>query len=92
MKRDIVFLALCVLALGALVWLYFDIINAQDKKVARSITIAMEYAYFEGQKDYAEGDIRIKQNGNTWDWSKSPWDGGTKPMFVPSQDVKNQLK
>lgn len=42
----------------------------------------LEKAYFEGQKDYAKGDVRIKQiSDSCWVWSKSPWNDNSKPMF-----------
>lgn len=35
----------------------------------------MEFAYFEGQKDALNKDIRIQKKSNGhWKWSKSPWD------------------
>ena len=36
---------------------------------------SMEYAYFEGQRDALEGDIRIENKQGQWSWIKSPWDG-----------------
>jgi len=46
-----------------------------------TVTATMEYAYMEGQRDYAEGDIRIKKVGDDWEWTSSPWDGGSKPVY-----------
>jgi len=44
-----------------------------------------EQAYFEGQKDALENDIRIKRNADScWIWAKSPWDSGRPPIFDPS--------
>lgn len=44
-----------------------------------------EEAYFEGQKDALNGDIRIKLNSDScYVWTKSPWDSGLKPTFNPS--------
>lgn len=46
---------------------------------------ALEQAYFEGQKDAIEFDIRIKRNQDScWIWQKSPWDSGKQPIFNPS--------
>lgn len=40
-----------------------------------------EQAYFEGQKDAINGDVRIKKISDTsWVWIKSPWDSGIKPV------------
>lgn len=40
----------------------------------------MEYAYFEGQKDAIEGDVRIKRTpGGDYIWIKNPWDDSDTP-------------
>lgn len=45
----------------------------------------LERAYFEGQKDAINGDIRIRKNNDgCWVWTKSCWDGGDTPKFNPS--------
>ena len=48
------------------------------------VTIELERAYFEGQKDAIEGDIRIEltDSGN-YIWTSSPWDSGEEPIFHP---------
>jgi len=44
-----------------------------------------EQAYFEGQRDYANGDIRITfTNDCCWVWTKSPWNSGQEPIYNPS--------
>lgn len=49
----------------------------------------LEMAYFEGQKDAIEGDIRIKlMEDSIYVWSKSPWEDGTKPVYIPTQKFK----
>lgn len=46
---------------------------------------AFEQAYFEGQKDALEGDVRIRKNNDScWIWTKSCWDSGEQPTFNPS--------
>ena len=52
------------------------------KKIANSV-YELEEAYFEGQKDAIEGDVRIKKLSGKWMWSGSPWDDGAPPKFVP---------
>jgi len=43
--------------------------------IKASVRKAMEYAYFEGQKDYSEGDVRIQlREDGQWEWTKSCWD------------------
>lgn len=44
----------------------------------------IEQAYFEGQRDALNNDIRIKREGGKWIWTKSPWDDGLEPVFDPS--------
>lgn len=41
----------------------------------------MELGYFEGQKDYMHGDIRIKQTDKDYVFTRSPWDGEKEPYF-----------
>ena len=51
------------------------------------VKTAFEEAYFEGQKDALNGDVRIRKNGDScWIWTKSCWDSGTQPTFNPSID------
>jgi hypothetical protein len=50
----------------------------------------MDYAYFEGQKDALNGDIRIEMrlgpNGkdSMYVWTTSPWDSGEEPKYTPN--------
>lgn len=45
----------------------------------------VEMAYFEGQRDALENDIRIKRSQDScWIWTRSPWDDDTQPVFDPS--------
>jgi hypothetical protein len=49
------------------------------------VTKAFEQAYFEGQKDALNGDLRIKKNNDgCWIWTKSCWNSGRQPTFNPS--------
>ena len=53
-----------------------------DKK---ALTKVLEQAYFEGQKDAINGDIRIKLNSDSiYVWTKSPWESGEIPVYVPT--------
>lgn len=48
-------------------------------------TTRLEQAYFEGQRDYANGDKRIQWTEDScWVWIKSPWNNGDQPIFDPS--------
>jgi hypothetical protein len=60
----------------AIIWL---VRTSQDR-----INRDFEKAYFEGQKDYLQGDIRIKVDSvGHFYWTKSPWDDGKDPVYVP---------
>ena len=53
------------------------------------LTKALEQAYFEGQRDALENDVRIKRNQDScWIWIKSPWDNNEQPIFEPSFDCR----
>ena len=57
----------------------YGVIKQSDLKVE------LERAYFEGQRYYANGDKRIQWTKDScWVWVKSPWDGGSQPIFNPS--------
>lgn len=44
-----------------------------------------EEAYFEGQKDALNGDIRIKLDKDScYHWVKSPWNNGRIPDYNPT--------
>lgn len=55
--------------------------------IVRLVTISEEWAYFQGQKEAMNGDVRIKYDEQTkkYSWTKSCWDSGAKPTFDPSQ-------
>lgn len=48
---------------------------AVTEKISEASRALCEEAYFEGQKDYANGDIRIKyiEEDSCYHWTKSPW-------------------
>lgn len=49
------------------------------------VIMAAEQAYFEGQGDAIEGDVRIKKDSDScWIWRKSCWDSGRPPLFNPN--------
>lgn len=49
--------------------------NTEEK-----ISFVLEQAYFEGQLDAIEGDIRIELDDKGYIWTKSPWDSGREPV------------
>lgn len=61
----------------------FAIVDKSD--LNELVTEKLEEAYFEGQRDYANGDKRIEFTSDScWVWTKSPWDSGARPKFNPS--------
>ena len=55
------------------------------------VNTQFEYAYFEGQRDALDGDIRIKLNQDScYIWCKSPWDSGKQPTYDPSFNCKQK--
>lgn len=53
------------------------------------LTKAIEYGYFEGQKDAINGDIRIEMiKDSTYIWSKSPWsDPKQESLYNPQISI-----
>lgn len=52
--------------------------NDVQQQILELIRTTAEEAYFEGQKDYMNGNIRIQKNGDCYVWIKSPWDENTE--------------
>lgn len=73
-----------------------NVIHATDetdlnKQINNILQERMEEAYFEGQRDYMEGDIRIAVDADSiFYWTKSPWDVGKQPIWYPSLNHKIQ--
>jgi len=68
-------------------------INTTLDSLKKEIYREMERAYFEGQKDAINGDIRIAKTDSCYVWIKSPWDGGKQPTFVlPCGDSTSKKK
>jgi hypothetical protein len=42
---------------------------------------ATEFGYFEGQVDFMQGDIRIRQQNGRFVWVKSPWEDNRDPIY-----------
>jgi hypothetical protein len=66
--------------------------TTQDIIIKKSLRLASEYGYFEGQKDALTGDIRIEKiydTDSSYRWVKSPWDNvGVEPMYNPQDGMK----
>jgi len=52
-----------------------------------SMKTLMEYAYFEGQKDYINGEIKVEESDDgNFIWVDSPWDSGEEPIYKPKNN------
>ena len=59
----------------------------KDTEKLDYILFLLEKAYFQGQKDALENDIRIKlYNDTCWVWTKTPWEDGREPIYDPLKD------
>lgn len=55
------------------IFIVFTFIWGGGYFVLTTMSKQMERAYFEGQRDYSNGDIRIRwTNDSCWVWTKSP--------------------
>ncbi len=72
-----VFIIFAIVACAAAAFVIFESYHKQD----------IEVAYFEGQRDALEGDIRIfKTSDSCYIWIKSPWSSGEAPIYNPNND------
>lgn len=68
-------------------------IKGNKKDLENNLYKLAEMAYFEGQRDAINGDVRIKLGEDSvYHWTKSPWDGETRqPQFIPTiNDTKKK--
>lgn len=79
-------------AMFSLVKSYFETERDIKKNIGQAIEqirvlyqTETERAYFCGQRDALNKDIRIKQENGRWYWIKSPWDDGKKWIFSPEK-------
>jgi len=65
------------------IFLLIYILYYVSEKSSQNEIILIEKAYFEGQKDALNGDIRIEKKGTGYKWIKSPWNDNFKPLYNP---------
>jgi hypothetical protein len=62
--------------------------------IEKTLRIEIEKAYYEGQRDYAEGIVRIRDErfDHCYHWVESPWDGGNldSVVYKPECTVKKE--
>ena len=94
-KRQIITLSILSIIFITTNILFYKIAKDDNIKYQKSlieiddmIHTYMEKAYFEGQKDAIEGDIRIQKVGNHYKWTKSCWDNSDRVVkFDPENDT-----
>lgn len=65
----------CLFLVGVFIYFIISGPSRAVEKMEGPITSALEAAYFEGQRDALEGDIRIQKDScGDYKWVKSPWD------------------
>lgn len=64
------------------------------KELMQTAQEISEKAYFEGQRDALDGDVRIKMGKDSaFIWVKSPWNNGDKPIYSPTHlDTRDDVK
>lgn len=64
-----------------------------EKEINEVLTYALEQAYFEGQLDATNNDVRISRvDDSTFVWTRSPWDSGRAPLFIPNKETFRKSK
>ncbi|MBD3262172.1 MAG: hypothetical protein GF334_10990 [Candidatus Altiarchaeales archaeon] len=56
-----------------------------EEVLSKTLSVGVERAYFEGQKDALQGDIRIDSTDSGWAWTESPWDSKKEPLWHPDK-------
>lgn len=87
MKKIILFLALVFLGFFSYE-LYQKLTTTPKPNIP---TVALEYAYFEGQKDALNGEIKIAQVDGCYIWTASPWDSGSEPVYDPCKSLEENF-
>ena len=75
---------------------FYYAIEQMDKEVQNKAKIAMEYAYFQGQKDALEGKLNIEYDSlhedYFWVRNANPWENGDQPTYDPQKSGKVNLE
>ena len=62
-------------------------LDHMQKKLDYAQKAMLEREYFKGQRDFAEGDIRIKRVNSHWAWEYSTWEDYGMPLYDPEENV-----
>jgi hypothetical protein len=87
-KNPVTYFCVVLITMFGALLIYMTIENVKHN-ISDDLTKLVERAYFEGQRDALENNIRIKRNQDScWIWVESPWDSGKEPIFNPSFNCK----
>ena len=90
MKNNIFPIIFSLIMLAALINVSANMQHHTKSQNMEAIKFGLERAYFEGQKDAINGDVRIELNSDSvYVWTRSPWNDGTGYLFVPSKEDTN---
>lgn len=84
--KEILILISVLLAIVSIMYLVIAKDVVITHKPDLQIIEAMEYAYFNGQKDAVNGEIHIIAVPNTdscYKWLSSPWDNNEPTVYTP---------
>ena len=88
---SLITILVCLLLFGVIIPGLNNSSHRNDRKML-AVKAACENAYFQGQREALEGDVRIAKQGNEWIWTKCPWDGAkTQVLNTASEDLENVL-
>lgn len=63
-------------------------IHRDKEETFQKIKLEVEKAYFKGQYDAINGNVRIKMGPDSiYVWSKSPWTDGSPAIYKPGKIV-----
>jgi hypothetical protein len=98
MKRNSIILAVITAAVTITVGVFVIKHEKQSQldvssKQMEVTKMLMEYAYFEGQKDYLRGSIRIQVDADSnYTWGQTPWDNTERqPKYIPSLTLQSNI-
>lgn len=82
-----------LLFLSLIVIMFSSCENYPNNVLTNDLKKRLEFAYFKGQKDAIEGDIRIqKLKDSTYIWTKSPWNTNDEPLYNPRVSFETNFK
>lgn len=79
MNKLVIFIILLIITQSC----NYKVVNTKDAE--KTIQMALEIGYFEGQVDALNNDVRIQLNSDScYVWTKSPWNNNDIPIYTPS--------